>query len=113
MDDPGNLPELTIRLLKSEPSLVTTRRRSGSAASSRRSDRARGARQPLSHGDRRPSGPRAGADLEWMVMPPILLNQYRVFHDQGRPVGVALWAFLSAEAEAKLSPSPPRLRPDD
>ncbi len=53
------------------------------------------------------------ADLEWMVMPPILLNQYRVFHDQGRPVGVALLAFLSEEAEAKLSLSPPRLRPDE
>jgi cytolysin-activating lysine-acyltransferase len=53
------------------------------------------------------------ADLEWMVMPPILLQQFRVFHDKGRPVGVALWAFLSEEAEAKLSLTPVRLRPDD
>jgi cytolysin-activating lysine-acyltransferase len=52
-------------------------------------------------------------DLEWMVMPPILLQQFRVFHDTGRPVGVALWAFLSEEAEAKLSLTPVRLRPDE
>jgi cytolysin-activating lysine-acyltransferase len=53
------------------------------------------------------------ADLEWMVMPPILLRQFRLFHDKGRPVGVALWAFLSDDAEAKLSLSPVRIRPDE
>lgn len=53
------------------------------------------------------------ADLEWMVMPPVLLKQFRVFHDKGRPVGAALWGFLSGEAEAKLMLSPPRLRPDE
>ena len=53
------------------------------------------------------------ADLEWMVMPPILLGQYRLFHDKGRPVGAALWAFLSEEAEGKMSLIPPRLRPDE
>ncbi len=53
------------------------------------------------------------ADLEWMVMPPLMLQQYRLFHDNGRPVGAALWAFLSEEAEAKLSLSPVRLRPDE
>jgi cytolysin-activating lysine-acyltransferase len=53
------------------------------------------------------------ADLEWMVMPALLLNQYRLFHNEGRPIGAALWAFLSEEAEAKLSMSPPRLRPDE
>jgi cytolysin-activating lysine-acyltransferase len=52
-------------------------------------------------------------DLEWMVMPPLLLGQFRLFHDQGRPVGAALWAFLSEEAEAKMSLTPPRLRPDE
>ncbi len=52
-------------------------------------------------------------ELEWMVMPALLLNQYRLFHDKDRPVGAATWAFLSPEAEAKLSLSPPRLRPDE
>jgi len=53
------------------------------------------------------------ADLEWMVMPALLLRQYRLFHDEGRPVGAALWAFLSEEAEAKFSEKPLRLRPDE
>jgi cytolysin-activating lysine-acyltransferase len=53
------------------------------------------------------------ADLEWMVMPALLLNQYRLFHHQGRPIGAALWAFLSEEVEAKLSLNPVRLRPDE
>ncbi|MDB5394410.1 MAG: ltxC [Rhodospirillales bacterium] len=52
-------------------------------------------------------------DLEWMVMPALLLQQFRLFHDKGRPVGAALWAFLSQEGEAKLPNSPLRLRPDE
>ena len=53
------------------------------------------------------------SDLEWMVMPPILLNQYRIFYSGQRPVGVALWAYLNAEAEQKLMKSGARLRPDE
>jgi cytolysin-activating lysine-acyltransferase len=53
------------------------------------------------------------ADLEWMVMPPLLLQQYRVFRDAVQPVGVALWAFLSEEAEAKVKTGKGRLRPDE
>ena len=53
------------------------------------------------------------ADLEWLVMPPLLLEQYRVFHGETTPVGVALWASLSAEAEAKLNAGVGRLRPDE
>jgi hemolysin-activating ACP:hemolysin acyltransferase len=53
------------------------------------------------------------ADLDWMIIPPILLNQYKVFHDQGSPVGAAFWAFTSDEASKKLSMEPPRLRPNE
>jgi cytolysin-activating lysine-acyltransferase len=31
-------------------------------------------------------------DLEWLVMPAILLRQFRIFYQGDRPVGVALWA---------------------
>jgi cytolysin-activating lysine-acyltransferase len=31
-------------------------------------------------------------DLEWLVMPAILLRQFRIFYQGERPVGVALWA---------------------
>ena len=52
-------------------------------------------------------------DLEWMVMPPLMLEQYRVFRGEASPVGVAFWAFLSEEAEAKLEAGGTRLRPDE
>jgi len=53
------------------------------------------------------------ADLEWMIMPPLLLEQYRVFRDKDRPIGVALWAYLSEEAERKLTEGVVRLHPKD
>lgn len=31
-------------------------------------------------------------DLEWLVMPAILLQQFRMFYNGEQPVGVALWA---------------------
>ena len=55
----------------------------------------------------------AMTDLEWLIMPPLLLEQYRVFHGETTPVGLALWAWLSPEAEAKLNAGAGRLRPDE
>jgi cytolysin-activating lysine-acyltransferase len=53
------------------------------------------------------------ADLEWMVMPPLLLNQYHLFRDKNRIVAFAAWAYLSEEAEARLQGGNPRLTPAD
>jgi cytolysin-activating lysine-acyltransferase len=39
-------------------------------------------------------------DLEWLVMPAILLRQFRIFYQGEQPVGVALWA-LADELVAK------------
>jgi cytolysin-activating lysine-acyltransferase len=33
-------------------------------------------------------------DLEWLVMPAILLRQFRIFYQGEQPVGVALWALV-------------------
>ena len=52
-------------------------------------------------------------DLEWMVMPALLLEQYRIFRNGDQPLGVALWAYLSPEAEEKLKSGSGRLRPDE
>lgn len=41
-------------------------------------------------------------DLEWMVMPALMHEQYYVFRDGDKPVGVAFWAKVSPEAEAKI-----------
>jgi len=42
------------------------------------------------------------ADLEWLIMPALLHEQYYVFRDGDKPVGVALWARVTPEAERKL-----------
>jgi cytolysin-activating lysine-acyltransferase len=39
-------------------------------------------------------------DLEWLVMPALLLRQFRIFYHGEQPVGVALWA-LADELVAK------------
>ena len=57
-------------------------------------------------------------DLEWIVMPAILLEQFRVFHGEQSPVGFALWANLSEAAEERLNAAAmagagARLRPDE
>jgi cytolysin-activating lysine-acyltransferase len=39
-------------------------------------------------------------DLEWLVMPAILLRQFRIFYKGEQPVGVAVWA-LADEIVAK------------
>lgn len=39
-------------------------------------------------------------DLEWLVMPAILLQQFRIFYKGEQPVGVAFWA-LADEIVAK------------
>jgi cytolysin-activating lysine-acyltransferase len=41
-------------------------------------------------------------DLEWLVMPALSLGQYRLFYAEGKPIGCALWAFVSPEAEQRL-----------
>jgi cytolysin-activating lysine-acyltransferase len=52
-------------------------------------------------------------DLEWMVLPPIRLNQYRLFRVGNLIVAFAAWAYLSEAAEARLQEPNPRLAPGD
>jgi hemolysin-activating ACP:hemolysin acyltransferase len=62
------------------------------------------------------------ADLEWLVLPPLLTGQFSVAEaapkDGGArfPVAVALWASVSVEVDQRLSENltaPIRLRPDE
>jgi cytolysin-activating lysine-acyltransferase len=41
-------------------------------------------------------------DLEWLVMPALIHQQFYVFRDGDRPVGLALWAKCSPEVAKKL-----------
>ncbi len=54
-------------------------------------------------------------DLEWRVLPPVILGQYKLVVDSkvgGLPTAYVSWAFLSAEAERTYRETH-RLRPDD
>lgn len=52
-------------------------------------------------------------DLEWLVMTPIMLKQFRVFYATDRPIGVALWAFVNEEVEKRLMAGNAKLAPAD
>ncbi|MCW3847961.1 toxin-activating lysine-acyltransferase [Sphingomonas sp. LB-2] len=41
-------------------------------------------------------------DLEWLIMPALIHQQFYLFRDGDRPVGLALWAKCNPLAEAKL-----------
>lgn len=41
-------------------------------------------------------------DLEWLVMPPLIHEQFYLFRDGQQPVGLALWAKCGPEAARKL-----------
>jgi cytolysin-activating lysine-acyltransferase len=41
-------------------------------------------------------------DLEWLVMPALIHEQFYIFRDKERPIGLALWARTTQAGEAKL-----------
>jgi hypothetical protein len=53
------------------------------------------------------------SDLEWFVMTPIVLQQFRLFYDKDKPIGVVFWAIVSAEVEERLAAGTTRLRSQD
>ena len=53
------------------------------------------------------------ADLEWFVMTPVLLQQFRLYYDQQKPIGVILWARANAEVAEMLGQGITKLRPQD
>lgn len=51
-------------------------------------------------------------DLEWLLFPPLVLGQYKLFYANAQPIGLALWAFLTDEIANKLGETG-RLEPND
>ncbi|UES54000.1 toxin-activating lysine-acyltransferase [Roseibium aggregatum] len=41
-------------------------------------------------------------DIEWLVLPPIMLNQFRLWQHNGMPIGFASWAYLGEEASERI-----------
>jgi cytolysin-activating lysine-acyltransferase len=48
-------------------------------------------------------------DLEWLVMPAILLRQFRIFYQGEQPVGVALWALADDLVAKRIDAGDKRL----
>lgn len=44
----------------------------------------------------------AVGDLEWLLMPPLILRQFYIFREGEKPIGLALWARCDPSAAAKL-----------
>jgi cytolysin-activating lysine-acyltransferase len=49
------------------------------------------------------------ADLEWLVMPALLLRQFRIFYKGEQPVGVALWALADELVARRIDAGDKRL----
>ena len=50
------------------------------------------------------------AELDWLVTQPILLNQYRIYRKDQRPVGVVFWAKVDDDVHKRLQDGYPKLR---
>jgi cytolysin-activating lysine-acyltransferase len=48
-------------------------------------------------------------DLEWLLMPAILLRQFRIFYSGEQPVGVALWALADDLVAKRIDAGEKRL----
>lgn len=53
------------------------------------------------------------ADADWLIMPPIILNQYRLWVRNGLPVGYASWGLLGPEAADRMAGGVRRLSPGE
>ena len=53
------------------------------------------------------------ADLEWLVLPPVQLKQFRIFRQKKVPVAFASWAFISEEVEQRLTSGVNKIKPGE
>ena len=51
------------------------------------------------------------ADLDWAIIPPYLLNQYRIFYKDEKPMASVCWATVNDEVLARLKKLGTRIRP--
>ncbi len=52
-------------------------------------------------------------DLEWRVLPPVLLKQFRLFRKDGAPIGYAAWALVDENTDQRLRKGETKLKPED
>jgi cytolysin-activating lysine-acyltransferase len=52
-------------------------------------------------------------DIEWMIIPPMALNQYKLYMKEDAPLAYASWALVDEETENRLLSGRIRLAPKD
>ena len=52
-------------------------------------------------------------DIHRLILPPIALQQFRIWEAEGNPVGFVTWAMLNEEAQQGYWDGTRRLQPDD
>lgn len=52
-------------------------------------------------------------DMEWLIMPPVALEQFRIWREKNMPVAIATWAFLGPEQSERLKSGIKKLTPTD
>lgn len=53
------------------------------------------------------------SDLEWLLIPPLVSGQCKLYMKQEYPISFVSWAFLTEEVEKRLLANGGRLRPED
>jgi cytolysin-activating lysine-acyltransferase len=53
------------------------------------------------------------SDLEWLLIPPLVSGQCKLYMQQEYPISFVSWAFLDNEVEKRLLGNGGRLRPED
>lgn len=53
------------------------------------------------------------ADLEWLLLPPLVLGQCKLYMKKEYPISFVSWAFLDEAAEKRLFANGGKLRPED
>lgn len=53
------------------------------------------------------------SDLEWLLLPPLVSGQCKLYMKKEYPISFLSWAFLDEAAEKRLLQNGGRLRPDD
>ncbi len=53
------------------------------------------------------------ADMEWLVIPPVMQRQFRIYRQNQVPVAYVSWARVNEEVEARLKSGQVRLKPNE
>ena len=53
------------------------------------------------------------SDLEWLLLPPLVKGQCKLYMKKEYPISFVSWAFLDEEAEKRLLKNGGKLRPED